>query len=563
MVRVHVRWKDLHQRRFAVEVSVEGEVADFPERSSRPEEGRGASEARTEAGAEEGEAKAGTSKEDKMMEEALRRSLEEHQKLQRVAREAMSRRAGRTRAVMHMQQWWESLVDVARGLVRLRRQHRLGADELNLALRRRLRQLERCVPAGAYIPLGGSESAMEEVVAVAAEESSCLQTPHKVHLLLVLETRVCPHGCSRLSARATLPEASARDVPFISPDEEPLAEEPCFVVKQTAKGRGAEEVEGVSVASEAVVSSPSKRGGEGGDVMGDSWKDVQARVKEASQHAALWLAAGGKWSCRSLIVKAHDDLRQDELAAKLLFLFDDIFKREKLPLPLRPYAVLATSGIGGGGGGMLETVTDAVSIDALKKRVAAIKGPGAGTVSLLRCFEFVFGERGQRRRDAQARFLQSMAAYSVFCYALHVKDRHNANILLCRDGAVAHVDFGIMLNVRYAKDLVELKIKLSSEFVQVIGQDMTEFERLCVEGFLALRKHSALLLSLLHTSTLAGASGLPCLEGDAVEQVQRRLVLDRSEGEARQHMMAQLASARENMRTDILDLIHDFTHSGV
>eukprot|EP00961_Rhodomonas_salina_P044085 591869-Rhodomonas_salina.1 len=33
-------------------------------------------------------------------------------------------------------------------------------------------------------------------------------------------------------------------------------------------------------------------------------------------------------------------------------------------------------------------------------------GPGAGTVSLLRCFEFVFGERGQRRRDAQARFLQ-------------------------------------------------------------------------------------------------------------------------------------------------------------
>eukprot|EP00961_Rhodomonas_salina_P222956 3014948-Rhodomonas_salina.1 len=36
-----------------------------------------------------------------------------------------------------------------------------------------------------------------------------------------------------------------------------------------------------------------------------------------------------------------------------------------------------------------------------------------------------------------------------------------------RDGAVAHVDFGIMLNVRYAKDLVELKIKLSSEFVQV------------------------------------------------------------------------------------------------
>lgn len=60
-----------------------------------------------------------------------------------------------------------------------------------------------------------------------------------------------------------------------------------------------------------------------------------------------------------------------------------------------------------------------------------------------------------------------MAAYSVFCYVLHVKDRHNGNILLCHDGAIAHVDFGIMLNVRYAKDVLELKIKLSSEFVQV------------------------------------------------------------------------------------------------
>jgi phosphatidylinositol 4-kinase B len=68
---------------------------------------------------------------------------------------------------------------------------------------------------------------------------------------------------------------------------------------------------------------------------------------------------------------------------------------------------------------------------------------------------------------AQRKFVSSMAAYSVFCYVLHVKDRHNGNILLCQDGAIAHVDFGIMLNVRYAKDVLELKIKLSSEFVQV------------------------------------------------------------------------------------------------
>ncbi len=40
--------------------------------------------------------------------------------------------------------------------------------------------MEQCIPAGTYIPLGGSENAMEEVVGVHAEESRCLQTPHKV-----------------------------------------------------------------------------------------------------------------------------------------------------------------------------------------------------------------------------------------------------------------------------------------------------------------------------------------------------------------------------------------------
>jgi phosphatidylinositol kinase/protein kinase (PI-3 family) len=68
---------------------------------------------------------------------------------------------------------------------------------------------------------------------------------------------------------------------------------------------------------------------------------------------------------------------------------------------------------------------------------------------------------------------------------------------VCRDGSVAHVDFGILLNVRFAKDMIETRIKLSSEFVQVMGDQFGVYKQLCIEGFLAVRRHSQRLLMLL------------------------------------------------------------------
>ncbi len=43
-------------------------------------------------------------------------------------------------------------------------------------------------------------------------------------------------------------------------------------------------------------------------------------------------------------------------------------------------------------------------------------------------------------------FVRSLAGYSLVTYMLQVKDRHNQNIMIKRDGTIVHIDFGFFLS---------------------------------------------------------------------------------------------------------------------
>lgn len=68
--------------------------------------------------------------------------------------------------------------------------------------------------------------------------------------------------------------------------------------------------------------------------------------------------------------------------------------------------------------------------------------------------------------------MRSLVGYSLACYIMQLKDRHNGNILLRRDGCLVHIDFGFFLGNAPGKGIaIEQKVpfKMITEYIEVLG----------------------------------------------------------------------------------------------
>ncbi|KAJ8769219.1 hypothetical protein K2173_000994 [Erythroxylum novogranatense] len=274
---------------------------------------------------------------------------------------------------------------------------------------------------------------------------------------------------------------------------------------------------------------------------GELWDVKKERIRKNSIYGKL-----PGWDLRSVIVKSGDDCRQEHLAVQLISHFYDIFQEAGLPLWLRPYEVLVTSSYTA----LIETIPDTASLHSIKSRYPNIS-------SLRDFFVAKYEENSQSFKLAQRNFVESMAGYSLVCYLLQVKDRHNGNLLLDEDGHIIHIDFGFMLsNSPGGVNFESAPFKLTRELLEVMDSDaegvpsefFDYFKVLCIQGFLTCRKHAERIILLVE---MLQDSGFPCFKGGprTIQNLRKRFHLSLTEEQCVSLVLSLISSSLDAWRT--------------
>ena len=255
---------------------------------------------------------------------------------------------------------------------------------------------------------------------------------------------------------------------------------------------------------------------------GESWARKKLRIlnlsnEENERHNYFDPSTWPKLDLRCFIVKSNDDLRQEVCCLQVMELCNEIFIDNGLSsqLYLKPYRIIST----GADTGLVEVLPDTMSIDALKKT--------QGFSTLPKYFETVYGTTNERLRIAKKNFSSSLAAYSLFCYLLQIKDRHNGNILLSADGHIMHIDFGFLLSIAPGGMLSQetAPFKLTEEMVEVLdGLDspmFSDFVKAFTTGFIALKAASENIISMV--KILSVDSPFPCFAGKDTNLIMEKL----------------------------------------
>lgn len=104
--------------------------------------------------------------------------------------------------------------------------------------------------------------------------------------------------------------------------------------------------------------------------------------------------------------------------------------------------------------------------------------------------------------------MRSLVSYSIISYILQIKDRHNGNILIDKEGHVIHIDFGFVLSNSPGSLGFEMApFKLSQDYIELLGgihhqqeigkNKWVEFVELFKIAFKSVRKHAERIITIV------------------------------------------------------------------
>ncbi|CAD2219740.1 Phosphoinositide 3-kinase family, accessory domain (PIK domain)/Phosphatidylinositol 3- and 4-kinase, putative [Angomonas deanei] len=248
----------------------------------------------------------------------------------------------------------------------------------------------------------------------------------------------------------------------------------------------------------------------------------------------------------SLMFKANDNVRQDQLIVDLIAMMDVLLQKDGLEVGLSPYRVMGT----GPNDGLIEVVPSVVTLQSIQ----------GGIADYLR----QYNSSPDAYQKALDRYARSLAGYSVISFVLGLGDRHLENILLARDGRLLHIDFGYILG-NDPKPFPP-PMKITSEMIVLLGEPEGEhhlnFTTYCGGIYNVIRKNADLILNLL--TLMVHAADLPQLAApdDQVDprinvlKVQERLRVDLNNVQATQYIQQVVSDSVGSVFTNFWDVLH-------
>jgi phosphatidylinositol kinase/protein kinase (PI-3 family) len=256
------------------------------------------------------------------------------------------------------------------------------------------------------------------------------------------------------------------------------------------------------------------------------------------------------WGLQTVIAKSNDDLRQEVFVMQLISFYDEVFKKEKLDLWVKPYSILST----GKSTGLIQVLENSISLAGLKKKPDY---PG----SLALHFERLYGRPGSESLEAaRRRFAQSLAGYSIVAYLLALKDRHNGNIMITSEGRVVHIDYGFAFGQApgNAFSFERAEFKLTKEYGDTLGgvgsPAWKYYVKMVEDGLVAAREYAQPAITMIEIMSFQ--SEFPCFKGQGsrpLESFKRRLLRDLSPEAVRAKAQSFVSHSYDHAGTNLYD----------
>ena len=263
-----------------------------------------------------------------------------------------------------------------------------------------------------------------------------------------------------------------------------------------------------------------------------------------------------------VIFKHGDDITQDMVTIQMLKLMESMWQQSALDLYMMPYGCIRT----GKNCGMIEFV------DAMTLADIMLEHGGVTGVFRADLLKEWLSQQNTYKVDldrALQLFTMTCAGYCVATYVLGIGDRHSSNIMVKRNGAYFHIDFGHFLgNVKYF-EVLGLNIKrervpfvFTSTLAFVMGgrdgELFKQFESVACRAFSVLRKHSHLLVNTLSLLLKAGMPELQTTKD--IEYLHSTLLLHKSESQAANHFQSLINDTLKDKSTALNFLAHTLKH---